>query len=177
MKRFWIVCLLTLTTAAAAQPPQGAAAPAPPEVKKTVDTFAGTWHFHLKLTPPGAAPIAFPGTWTCKKIVGGAAVDCTLKATAPGMGPVEETDLIGYDPETKAVHIMTWNNQGEVHDHRGAWQGDKIVLHHSATAGGKPVEEDFELTPAGTRKMSFRFTAKTDDGTTTFEGEGTRSGK
>jgi hypothetical protein len=44
----------------------------------------------------------------------------------------------------------------------------------SATIGGKPVEEDFDLTPSGTRKMSFRFTAKTDEGTTAFEGEGSR---
>ncbi|HEX4961958.1 MAG TPA: hypothetical protein VF173_14045 [Thermoanaerobaculia bacterium] len=175
MKRLWIAGLLAFSAAALAQPPQGA--PPPPEVKRTVDTFAGTWSLHLKLTPPGAASIAFPGTWHCQKIAGGTAVDCTLKATAPGLGPMEETDLIGYDPETKAVHIMTWNNQGEVHDHHGGWQGDKIVLHHSATAGGKPVEEDFEMTTAGTNKMSFRFTSKTDEGTATFEGEGTRKPK
>ena len=129
----------------------------------------------MTLSMPGQAPVKFQGTWDCKRIAAGAAAECSMSAEVPGFGRMEETDLWGYDPETKSVHIMTWNNMGEVHDHHGSWTDDKtIALTHSATAGGKPVEETFRFEFTGPNEMRFKFTSKTDEGITTFEGHGTR---
>lgn len=173
MLKLWIACLLTASATASAVIAQEAPAP-PPEVARTVNALDGSWATDMKLTLPGQAPIAFKGTWNCHKIAAGGAVECSLSTQVPGLGPMEETDLWGYDPETKAVRIMTWNNMGEVHDHHGAWQGDKMVLHHTATAGGKPVEEDFEFSFPAANKMAFHFKAKAAEGVTTLEGLGTR---
>jgi len=170
MSKSWLACLLLVSSVAVAQ--EGAA---PPEVKKTVDALVGNWSTDMTMTAPGQAPVKFQGTWECKPIAGGGAAECSLSTEVPGLGRMEETDLWGYDPETKSVHIMTWNNMGEVHDHRGAWTDDKTMsLTHSATAGGKPVEETFRFEFPGKNEMRFKYTSTTADGTTTLEGHGTR---
>ncbi len=172
----WIICLLVTLTVTAAEEAKPGAMPLPPlEVKKTVDALAGKWEANMTLTMPGQAPVKFKGTWDCKKIAAGTAVDCSMSAEVPGWGLMEETDLMGYDPETKSVRMMTWNNMGEIHDHRGAWKDDKTIeLTHSATAGGKPVEERFMMSFMGPKEMRWKFTSKTEEGTTTFEGEAIR---
>ncbi len=170
-----VFLFMTSAVAYAEEAKPGAMPPPPPEVKKTVDAFAGKWAADMTVTMPGQPPVKFKGTWTCNKIAGGTAVDCSMSEQVPGLGLMEETDLWGYDPETKSVHAMTWNNMGEVHDHRAAWKDDKTIeFTHSATAGGKPIEETFVMTFPGPKKMTFKFTGKTADGTTIFEGDGTR---
>ena len=105
MRKLWIACLLTALAVASAVMAQEAPAP-PPEVTKTVKALDGSWATDMKLTLPGQAPIAFKGTWNCHKISAGSAVACSLSTQVPGLGPLEETDLWGYDPETKARRIM-----------------------------------------------------------------------
>lgn len=171
-----IVILLALSTAAVAEEAKPVAPPPPPpEVKKTVDALAGNWIADMTMTMPGQAPVKFKGTWRCKKIAGNTAVECSMSEKVPGMGLMEETDLWGYDPETRSVHAMTWNNLGEIHDHRGAWKDDKTIeFAHSATAGGKPVEETFVMSFNGSKKLTFKSVSKTAEGTAIFEGEATR---
>jgi hypothetical protein len=155
----------------------GEAAPTsiPPEAKKLVDPLAGKWSTNMTLTMAGHAPVKFKGTWDCRKIAGGAAVDCYLKVKVPGLGVMEETDVWAWDPESKSLHAFTVNNMGEVHDHKAAWKDDKtITFKHAATQGGKPVEEDFAMTFDAPKKMSFRFAVKAAEGTTIFEGAASR---
>jgi hypothetical protein len=145
------------------------------EVKRTVDAFTGHWIVELALTPPKQATARFKGTIDCKPIAAGTAVDCALAAEVPGMGPMRESDLMGYDPETKSVRIMTWNNQGEIHDHHGAWKDDHTLeLSHTATMGGAPVSESFRMAWTAANAMSFRFTSTSGGATSVFEGKATR---
>jgi hypothetical protein len=148
---------------------------APPEVKKTVDTFVGKWNAELSLTMPGQPPVKFKGVFDCKKIAGGTAVYCQQNTKVPGMGQMEESDLIVYDPETRSIRFMTWSNQGEIHDHKGTWKDDKTIeIKHEATMGGKPLSEVFEFTVTGPNTMAFKFTQKLPEGTSLFEGKATR---
>jgi hypothetical protein len=170
-----VFLFMTSAVAYAEEAKPGAPPPPPPEVQKTVDALTGNWATNMTLTMPGQAPAKFKGTWHCKKIAGGTAVECSLSTKVPGLGLMEETGLWGYDPETKSVRSMIWNNMGEIHDRRGAWKDDKTIeMTLSATAGGKPLEETLVMTLNGPKKLTFKSVSKTAEGTTIFEGEGTR---
>jgi len=146
-----------------------------PRVKQTVDAIAGRWTTDLVLTLPGQQPIKFKTTINCVKIAGGTAVQCALRAKVPGMGELAETDLWAWDPEGQAVHDMTVNNWGEVHDHKGVWKDDHTVeFTHTATQGSKPLEERETVTFRPPNQMEFKMSATTPDGTTTFEGKARR---
>lgn len=162
MSRGWMGLVLLASTAAAAQQPP---AP-PPEVKKTVDAFFGNWASSITMTTPDGKETKFKGTWACgKKIAGGIAVECSMSTKIPGMGEMIESDFIGYDPETKSVHMMTWSNAGEIHDHKGTWTDDKTVtIDFTGTAGGKPLQEHMVITWADAKSLKYVFTAKSADG-------------
>ena len=147
----------------------------PPEVKRTVDALNGNWSGELTMTEAGKPPVKFKGKWACHKIAAGGAVSCEMNAPMGAAGMMSETDLIGYDVETKAVHVMTWNNMGEVHDHKAAWTDDKtLVGHHTATAMGKPLEENFTFNFPSANTSTFKFTATVDGKASTLEGKMTR---
>ncbi len=125
MLRNWTVVGLLVCFAAVAyagDPP--APPPDPPEVKKTVDAFKGTWTFAQEMTMTGMpAPEKFTVTYECKETALGKAVVCTGKASGSSQ-PWEGAQLIGYDPFTKAVHFMAMGSDGEVHDHTCHWTSD-----------------------------------------------------
>lgn len=147
----------------------------PPEVQKTVDAFAGKWGVQMALTMPGKEPVKFKAVLNCKKIAAGTAVDCSFSTHIPGIGLMEETDLWGYDSEAKALHDITWNNLGEIHDHRCQWKDDQTIeCAHTATSAGGPIEEKEVVTFTGAKKMMFEFTSKSAEGVTVFTGDATR---
>src|SRR5262245_49677399 len=100
--------------AAAAAPAKEAPAP---ELKKTVDIFAGKHAFNSTITMAGKDPLKFKSTVDCKKTALGKAVTCSMTGTVPGMGPFEAGLLIGYDTHGKAVHFMAMTSDEEIHDH------------------------------------------------------------
>jgi hypothetical protein len=90
-------------------PPQ----PPPPEMKKTVDAFAGRWAFTGSLTLPDGKAKPVKTKLTCTKAVGGKAVSCIEDGEVVGLGPMHAAYLIGYDTFTKRVHFMRWRDDDE----------------------------------------------------------------
>ena len=141
------------------------------DIKKPVDALAGTWTVDLTMTAPGQQPIKFKATLACRPAAAGTAVQCALDAEIPGIGGLHEIDVWAWEPETKILHDITVNNLGEVHDHQGSWKDEHTaVFAHTATQGGKPLEEKETVTFRRAGQMDFESTATTADGTTKFTG-------
>jgi len=178
MKRWIGLGLLALATSVLAEDKPGAMPPAPPEVQKTVDAFAGRWTIKGTLAVPGAtAPAPATLTIECKQTALGKAVVCTWNGEATGMGPLEAGGLVGYDPVDKVVHFMAITSDGEFHDHKGTWKDDKSLvfepLKYNSAMG--PATEDLRLSFAAANQMSFNSVTTMADGSkVTFEGSGTR---
>src|SRR5438045_2964078 len=117
--------LLFVTLALGAAPADAGAAP---ELARTVERLAGRWTFDITVALAGSKlPVKAKLTWDCKPVAAGRAVSCVGGAKLPELGTLEEASLVGYDPETKAVHMMTVNSMGEFHDHRGAWKDERTL--------------------------------------------------
>jgi hypothetical protein len=96
-------------------------------------------------------------TWTCKRTSGQFGVLCNLRVTGiPGLAVYEETDLFGYEPNSKTYHWFAVTNSGETHDHSAPYtDGNKIRFAYSGTQGGKPFKEivDWEFLGDKTGKI------------------------
>jgi len=102
------------------------APPLPPDVRKTVDTFAGHWVLTGTSSEPGGkAPVPVKAVMDCKLAALGAAVNCLIRADVSG-NHVEAATVIGYSPDERVVRWMEISSTGEYHDHRGIWQGTGI---------------------------------------------------
>lgn len=170
-----VVFLGLSTTARAGDAP--AAPPAAPEVKKTVDALNGTWTFNQVMTMAGAPPVKFVEKMDCKKVAQGRAVHCTDTSTIAGMGTMEYQFLIGYDEETKSVHVFAIGSPGEVHDHKCNWKGDKTLEceQYKGTSGGKPLTEDVSFEFDG-NNATIKAVTVNKDGKVSVEGTGKRKG-
>jgi uncharacterized protein DUF1579 len=176
MKKLIGTGLLALATTVLAQE-KPAMPPAPPEVQKTVDAFAGKWTFDAKLTAAGMpAPAPVKLSMDCQKTALGTAVLCSGKGEATGLGPMEMGLVAGYDPEEKLVRFMIITSGGEFHDHKGVWKDKDLVFEPlKYTTGGQAMTEDFSFTVVSDKSMSFKsVVTKADGSKETFEGTGTR---
>ena len=68
---------------------------------------------------------------------------CNLKITGvPGLPSYEETDLMGFEPNSKTYHWFAVTNAGETHDHvTPATDKNKLRFTYSGTQEGKPFKE------------------------------------
>ena len=173
MKRYLLVTVMLTCMAAgpraSATEPKG---PEPaPEIKKTVDALAGRWSLATTLMVPGVKdPVKFNEKMDCKRASGGRAVSCTELAKVPGMGTMDFTHLVAFDPERKAVHWFAVGSTGEVHDHVCRWTDDKTLDCDplKATLDGGPITETMKLVVDG-NKITMTGTTTTKDGDTKLE--------
>ena len=180
MKRYLLLlATVVLATGSLAVATEPAKEPAPPpEVKKTVDALAGRWKLATTMSLPGVEkPLKFVEKFDCKKVSGGRGVLCSDVSAVPGMGTMDFTHLVAYDPERKQVHWFAVGSTGEVHDHPCAWKDDKTLACEplKATMGGKPITETVTITFDGA-KTTMTGTINTSDGDVKFESTGKRSG-
>lgn len=163
---------------AAEKKPAAEAAPPPaPEIKKTVTAMAGKWNMTTTLTMPGAQPVKFPEKIDCKPAVQGRALTCSDTFKMPGAGAMEFAYLVGYDVETKSVHIFAIGSSGEVHDHKCAWKDDNLECDpYKGTMEGAPMTELVSFAFAG-NNLTIKATVKTKDGDIVTESTGKRAGK
>jgi hypothetical protein len=166
------VLFVSLVAASAlAEPPA-----APPEVKKTVDAFAGKWAFDGVLAFEGKE-VKGKLTIDCKKIALGKAVACSMKGKFPGFPDEDSGVLVGYDIGGKAVHFMAMTTGGEVHDHRCQWK-DASTLDCGSLAytavDGSPATEELAFTWPDAKSSSFKAIITVGAARVTFEGKGKR---
>ena len=168
------VSLLSATAMAA--DPAPAAPPLPPEVKKTVDAFAGKWAFDGVISMEGKQ-VKGKVTIDCKKIALGNAVMCTMKGKFPGFPDEDNGVLVGYDIGGKAVHFMAITTGGEVHDHKCQWKDEKTLdcgsLAYTAV-DGSPATEELAFTWTDAKTSSFKALISVGPAKISFEGIGKR---
>lgn len=153
-----------------------ASAAAPPEIKRTVDAFAGQWVMDTTITAPGSAPQKAPLKVTCRPTANGKAVTCDMLGDIPGSGPLEAAFIVGFDTFGKKVHFMAMTSDEEVHDHVCRWTDASTLTCDPLKGGlmGDPVTEDFVITSAS-QKLSFKSTMTLKDGSRiVFDGVGRR---
>jgi hypothetical protein len=151
------------STRAGAQgdPPQ----PAAPELKKTVDAFAGRWALAGSLTLPDGKAKPVKTRLTCTKAAGGKAVSCTEDGEVVGLGPMHAAYLVGYDTFTKRVHFMAMTSDEAVHDHPCTWKDERVLACEPLKAGmnGQPITEEFSVSFEG-RGVAIKATVILPDG-------------
>jgi hypothetical protein len=188
MNRLIALAIMTLVAAGAAYAVEAkdeakhggpAQAATPPEVKRTVDAFAGTWAVEGEVSGlPGAkGPSKAKETFVCHKAAGGRVVSCSGKGSVAGMGPVEDAALIAWDAEAKNVRFVGMSSTGELHDHTCSWKDDKTLACDplSVTADGQPAIVDLHVQWSDAKHMSMTETTTTKDGSkVVFEGRGSR---
>ena len=177
----WSLAYCASAVHAAGKPATGAGAATkapPPEVAKTIEAFNGKWILETTMTPPGGKPVKFSEKIDCHKGAHGYSAICVDRFTAPGEGPTVYNYLVGYDVDTKIVHLFAVGSPGEVHDHRCNWTNDKVLecVPLEATLGGQPITETFAFTFDG-NKLTMKGTTVTTDGPISFEATGRRSSK
>lgn len=136
-----------LTLFALSVPAVAAADPLPPAVQD-MDCLLGRWKGDGTLAMgKDKAKIAF--TWDCARTSASFGVLCTLHLTGiPGLASYEETDLMGYEPNSSTYHWYSVTNAGETHDHVAKLPtGNVIQFVYTGTQEGKPFREviDFEI--------------------------------
>lgn len=113
-----------------------------PDVSRTVAAIQGSWLGKMTANVPGFPPETFDWTMNCKTVAKGAGASCTNWGRA-SIGSMEESCLLAFDPEGKAVHYMCVTSMGEVHDHKGRWVDAQTIEFEPLRAGmmGQPITE------------------------------------
>jgi hypothetical protein len=106
----------------------------------------------------------------------GRGLSCTDRATIPGMGKTEYAYLIGYDVDTKAVHLYAVGSPGEVHDHKCTWSDEKTLACEplKATMGGGPLTEEITFTFPDAKTIEMKGTITDKNGAMKLSATGKR---
>ena len=152
-------------------------APAPPpELKKTVEAFAGNWVFDATVIAPGLSPTKMKMKMDCQKTALGKGVACSGNASIPGMGPWQGSFMVGYDLLAKQVHFMGVTSDEEVHDPKCLWKSDTSLVCETLKGGlgAQPATEELAFT-AGPKMLAFKSVTTLKDGSKIdFEGTAKR---
>lgn len=126
-------------------PVAAVAEPVPKQVAD-MECLVGSWKGDGSLVM-GKDSAKINATWTCKRTSARFGVLCTFHVTGmPGGGVYEETDLMGYEPNTNTYHWYSVTNAGETHDHIApVSNGNTIQFVFKGTQEGKPLKEVIDL--------------------------------
>jgi hypothetical protein len=127
--------------------PAAASADALPGPVTGMDCIVGTWQGGGTITM-GKDTARIGTSWSCNRVSQQWGVVCTFRvAGIPGVALYEETDLMGYDPETNTYHWYAVTNAGETHDHVARVPtGNFIEFTYTGTQDGKPFKEVIAMT-------------------------------
>src|SRR5581483_1409246 len=111
-----------------------------------MDCLLGNWKGGGSVTA-GKDKATISATWSCKRTSSQFGVSCTFHVTGiPGVPLYDETDLMGYEPNTNLYHWYSVTNAGETHDHVAKVpSGNAIQFVFNGTQEGKPMKEVIEL--------------------------------
>jgi len=156
--------------------PAAADATRPPEIRKTVDAFAGRWVMDTTITAPGGPPQKAPLKVICRETANGKAVTCDMSGKIPGSGPLEAAFIVGFDTFGKRVHFMAITSDEEVHDHVCKWTDASTLACDPLKGGlmGEPITEDFVITSENQKLLFKSAMTMKDGGRIVFDGVGRR---
>ena len=154
-----VLVLAAASAAAASLATEKAPAPAAARFYPLVGKWTGSGAFQV----PGQPATKLSLDYRCRKVSGGAAVTCELRANGKGMD-VRETDLFGVNPLTGQGHWYAVTNMGETHDHQADWTDPKTMKAAASwTQEGKQMREDITMQFTGAKSFEFR-SVVTQDG-------------
>jgi hypothetical protein len=136
-----IIAALSITV-----PLTAVAEPLPKPVSE-MECLVGSWKGGGSLTA-GKDKSKIDATWTCKRTSSQFGVSCAFQVTGiPGVPVYDETDLMGYEPNTNLYHWYSVTNAGETHDHVAKVpNGNTIQFVFNGTQEGKTFKEIIDLT-------------------------------
>jgi hypothetical protein len=135
-----LICALTL-----ALPISAGAEPLPKPVAE-MDCLVGAWKGGGSVSM-GKDTAKIDASWTCKRTSAQFGVLCTFHVTGiPGVSSYDETDLMGYEPNSNTYHWYSVTNAGETHDHVAKVSGgNTIQFVFVGTQQSKPLKEVIDL--------------------------------
>ena len=144
---FRIIAVLSLTTPAFAEEQSL------PKPVADMECLVGAWKGGGTLGM-GKDKVKLTAAWTCKRTALRFGVTCTFHVTGiPGVPSYEETDLMGFEPNTNTYHWYSVTNAGETHDHVAKVpNGNKIQFVYAGSQEGKPLKEVIDLDFSGDGK-------------------------
>ncbi len=124
-----------------------AAEPLPPRVAD-MECLVGAWRGTASMTIGKDVANNVAVSWDCKRTSAKFGVSCVGRFTGvPGIGVYEETDLMGYEPNSNTYHWYSVTNGGETHDHVAQVPtGETLRFVYTGTQEGKPFKEVIDLT-------------------------------
>ena len=136
-KMFTVLCVALPVTAAAEPLPKPVA---------DMECMVGTWKGAGSLVM-GKDHANINATWACRRTSSKFGVSCSFQVTGiPGVAVYDETDLMGYEPNTNLYHWYSVTNAGETHDHVAKVpDGDQIEFVYNGVQEGKPYKEVIDL--------------------------------
>ena len=137
-----ISMLITTLTVAV---PALAAAPLPKPVAD-MECLIGNWKGGGTLAM-GKDISKIDATWACQRTSSQFGVLCKFHVTGiPGVATYDETDLMGYEPNSNLYHWYSVTNAGETHDHIAKVpEGNTIQFVYTGMQEGKPFKEVIDL--------------------------------
>jgi len=133
--------------------PLTAAAEALPKPVADMECLVGAWKGGGSLVA-GKDKAKLEATWTCQRTSAAFGVLCTFHVTGiPGMTAYDETDLMGYEPNTNTYHWYSVTNAGETHDHVAKVSDSNVIVFvFTGTQQGKAFKEVINLSFAADKK-------------------------
>ncbi len=133
--------------------PLTAAADSLPKAVGDMECLVGAWKGGGSLVA-GKDQSKLDATWTCQRTSAAFGVLCTFHVTGiPGLAAYDETDLMGYEPNTNTYHWYSVTNAGETHDHVAkVSNGNVIRFVFNGTQQGKSFKEVIDLSFAADKK-------------------------
>ena len=107
---------------------------------------------------------------TCEKVAVGWAVVCNVHVDMGAM-KLDEADVIGWDANTRSLHVFSVSSDGVAHDHKGTFANDVLALEYGATRDGKPFHEALSFTFKSPKELTWKDDC-TLGGQPVFSGEG-----
>lgn len=134
-------------TALALFVPAVASAEPLPKPVADLDCLVASWK-GVGTVSMGADKAKLTATWDCKRTAAKFGVACVLRIVGiPGLPVYEETDLIGYEPNTNTYHWYSVTNAGETHDHVAKVPAsDSAQFVFNGVQEGKPFKEVIDFT-------------------------------
>jgi len=124
-----------------------------PKEVQNMDCLIGTWKGTGTLSM-GKDKAKLSATYTCKSTSGNFGLICQLDMTGiPGLAHYRETDLFGYEPNSKTYHWFAVTNGGETHDHVAPYtESNKVRFIYNGVQEGKPFKEVLDWEFGGMKK-------------------------
>ena len=123
-------------------------------MKDLLGRMAGTWTAKEVTAQVGGRHVKGSSKVTCEKTAGGWAVSCKVHVD---MGPmkIDEADVIGWDANTKSLHVFSVSSDGVAHDHKGTFANDVLALEYANTKEGKPFHEALSFTFKSPKELTW----------------------